>query len=200
MSEVRAAGGLDEQQMLRLAKVLSDPLRLDILYRCNIGEVSPRIFRQQASGAPSLANLQQDFAELEHYGWIERVPSAGGQPPEEFDRLYRSNEAMIVDEETWSQLPQSVKSSVAQRIVEGLATRTKEAMKAGTMVARDDSHRTWMSLILDRQGWESVIERVDALFEFLVEERKAAKERLDESGEESILMTVGLLAFESPRH
>lgn len=186
--------------MLRLAKILSDPLRLDILYRCNIGEVSPRIFRQQASGGPSLANLQQAFAELEHYGWIERVPSAGGQPPEEFDRLYRSNEALIVDEETWSQLPKSVRSSVVQRIVEGLATRTKEAMKAGTMVAREDSHVTWMPLVLDRQGWEAVIERVDALFEFLVEEREAAEKRLEESGEESILTTVGLLAFESPRH
>lgn len=200
MSEVPAAGEVDEQLMLRLAKVLSDPLRLDILYRCNIGEISPRIFRQQASGGPSLAKLRQTFAELEHYGWIERVPHPGGQPPEEFDRLYRSNEAMLVDDETWSQLPKSVKSSVVQRIVEGLATRTKEAMKAGTMVAHDDSHVTWMPLILDRQGWKAVIERVDALFEFLVEERKAAEERLDESGEEPILMTAGLLAFESPRH
>gem|GEM_PF-3605462 len=45
-----------------------------------------------------------------------------------------------------------------------------------------------------------MIERVDALFEFLVEERKAAEKRLDESREEPILMTAGLLAFESPRH
>jgi|GEM_PF-3675846 len=45
MADVRTEGGVDEQQLLRLAKVLSDPLRLDILYRCNIGEISPRSFR-----------------------------------------------------------------------------------------------------------------------------------------------------------
>jgi len=199
MADVRTEGGVDEQTMLRLAKMLSDPLRLDILYRCNLDDTSPRTFRQR-SGGPSLTSLQQTFIELEQFGWIERVPPTGGPPPEDFDRLYRSNEALLVDSTTWAKLPSSVRSSVVQRIFEGLTTRTKEAMKSGTIVARDDSHLTWMPLLLDEQGWEAVIARVDALFEFLMEERVAAEGRLAESGEEPILMTAGLLAFESPRH
>lgn len=200
MGDVGAEGGVDEQQMQRLAKILSDPLRIDIHYQCKIRPVSPRGFRQIAGGGPSLAKLQQAFEELEQFGWIERVPSTGGEPPEPLDRLYRSGEWIIVDDETWLRMPRSVRASVALRVIEGLSARAKEAMKAGTITAREDTHQSWTPMLLDRQGWESVVGRINDLFESLFEELESAEARLAESGEEPILMTVGLLAFESPRH
>jgi len=123
MTEVRAEEALDERQILRLAKVLSDPLRMDIVCECNLREVSPRGFRE-AFGGPSLASLQQTFIELEQFGWIESVPPAGGPPPEEFDRLYRSEHRIIVDNPLWASLPQSVKSSMTARVVESRASVT----------------------------------------------------------------------------
>lgn len=201
MTEGHAEAGVDERQMQRMAKLLSDPLRTDILYQCNVGEISPRGFREVAGGGPSLPKLQQTFEELEQFGWIECVPAAGGgQPPDPFDRLYRSDQWMVVDDLTWTQMPKSVRASVAMRVLEGLTARAREAMKAGTITAREDTHGTWTPLLVDRQGWEAVIGRVNGLFESLVEELEASQARIEESGEEPILMTVGLLAFESPRH
>lgn len=199
MSEVRAGEELDEQLMLRLGKVLSDPLQMDIVCECNLREVSPRGFRE-AFGGPSLAGLHQAFIELEHYGWIERVPSPAGPPPEDFDRLYRSEQRVFIDNPIWSQLPQSVKSSMTARVVDGVIRRAKEAMKAGTIDARDDSHLSVAPVLLDRQGWDAVIDRFGALLDHVLKEQEKAEERMAESGEEPILMTAGLLAFESPRH
>lgn len=199
MSEIHAGEELDEQVMLRLARILSDQLRMDIVCECNLREVSPRGFRD-AFGGPSLASLQQTFIELEQFGWIERVPAVGGPPPEDFDRLYRSEQRVVIDNPLWSRLPQSVKSSMTARVVESLFKRTRDAMKAGTVDARDDSHLSLTPVLLDQQGWEAVIDRFDALLEYVIEEQEEAGARMAESGEEPILMTAGLLGFESPRH
>jgi hypothetical protein len=199
MTEGGAEAGIDEQQLLRLAKMLADPLRIDIHYQCKIGTISPRRFRQIAGGGPSLTKLQQAFEELEQFGWIERVLQDGGEPPDPLDRLYRSGEWVLVDDETWSRMPNSVRASMALRVIEGLSARAKEAMKAGTITAREDTHQSWTPLLVDRQGWDAVIARVNGLFDALFEELEAAEARLAESGEDPILMTVGLLAFESPR-
>lgn len=199
MSEVLAGEELDGQLMQRLAKVLSDPMQMDIVCECNLRAVSPRSFRE-AFGGPSLAGLHQAFIELEQFGWIERVPPTGGPPPEDFDRLYRSEQRVLIDNPLWSQLPQSVKSSMTARVVDSVNKRTREAMKAGTIDARDDSHLSMSPLLLDQQGWDAVTDRFKALLDYVMEEQAEAEARMAESGEEPILMTAGLLAFESPRH
>ena len=96
------------------------------------------------------------------------------------------------------QLPDSTKALVVARILETFAARTKEAMKAGTIWARNDAHLTWSPLGLDRQGWDNIIAKVNAVFLSFEEEQPQARARMAESGEEPIPMTVALLAFESP--
>ena len=53
------------------------------------------------------------------------------------------------------------------------------------------------TLLLDRQGWDNAVARVDALFHWFFEEQEEANLRMAESGEEPIPMTVALAAFES---
>lgn len=198
MSDVRIEEVVDERFVLRLSKILSDPLRINIFGECSIGEMTPRAFRE-AFGGPSLAMVEQAFVELEQYGWLQRVPDAGKPVPDGLDRSYRATRRAILDESAWSELPDSVRSLFKMRIVESLSRRTKEAMKAGTIDARDDAHLTWTGLSLDRQGWETLIARLDELFYSVFEVQEEARERLAESDEEPIVMTVGLLGFESPR-
>jgi hypothetical protein len=59
-------------------------------------------------------------------------------------------------------------------------------------------HITWTPLALDRQGWERTVAKVNTLFYSLEQEQEEARSRMEESGEQPISMTVGLLAFESP--
>ncbi|HEU4905933.1 MAG TPA: hypothetical protein VFT19_07430 [Solirubrobacterales bacterium] len=198
MGEIHTEEVVDERFLLRLSKILSDPLRINIFGECNIRETTPRSFRE-AFGGPSLAKIEQAFVELEQFGWLERVPDAMGPVSDGLDRSYRATRKAIIEESAWSELPASVKSLFTMRVVESLSHRTKEAMKAGTIDARDDAHLTWTGLSLDRQGWEALIARLDALFYSVFEVQEEARERLADSDEEPIVMTVGLLGFESPR-
>lgn len=183
--------------MQRLSKVLADPVRVRILAECSIEAMSPRSFHD-AFGAPSMADTLEDFEVLEQFGWLGRAPAEIDASPEKFDRLYVTAEPLIFDS-GWSGVSDSAKAMVIWRIIESLSMRVRDAMDSGTIIRRPDSHLTWTPLALDRQGWDTVIARVDALFYSLFEEQKAANRRMAESGEEPISMTVGLLAFESPR-
>lgn len=199
MADVGSIAEVDERLAARLAMVASDTTRFEIVSECNLREVSPRGFRE-AFGGPSLAKLQQIFIELEQFGWIQRVPMLSGPPPEEFDRLYRSDRGILIEDPVWVRLPQSIKSSLTLRIAETIQKRMREGMKAATIDARNDSHLSVTPLLLDREGWDMAIGRLGELLADIRAEQERARERLAETGEEPILMTVGLLGFESPRH
>lgn len=73
------------------------------------------------------------------------------------------------------------------------------AIAAGTLDSRDDRHLTWSLIALDTEGWGKVAGAIDALFERVLDEASVAEPRLESADREPIRMTVGLLAFESPR-
>lgn len=183
--------------MQRLSKVLADPRRVRILAECSIAAMSPRNFRSEFGG-PSLADILQDFEVLEQFGWLAKVPTGPGVEPDAFDRLYSTTEPLIFESD-WFGVPDSAKALVTWRIVETLTARVKDATAAGTIDERPDSHLTWTPLLMDQQGWDAVIKRIDAIFYFLFDEQKDARARMAESGEEPIPMTVGLLGFASPK-
>jgi len=183
--------------MLRLSKVLADPIRVRILAECSIEAMSPRSFGDEFGG-PSPAEVLQDFEVLEQFGWLGTVPTEAGSPPDKLDRVYHTTEPLILDSH-WSEISDSAKTMVIRRIVDSLFARVKDAMGAGTIDERPDTHLTWTPLALDRQGWDAMIARVDAVFYSLFEEQEEANARMAESGEEPIPMTVGLLAFASPK-
>jgi hypothetical protein len=199
MSDVRTEGEVDERLMLRMSAMLADQLRTNIVCECRIRPMSPRSFRQEFGG-PSLAKVQEAFAALERAGWLELAADYGGRQVDELDRLYRTAAETIVNDEAYATLPDSVRSLLAMRMLESLSARTREAMRAGTIVARDDAHLTWTALSLDQRGWDAVTARLAELFGSLAEIQEAAGARMAGSGEEPIAMTVGLLGFESPRH
>lgn len=184
----------------RLATLFADPVRGRILSECNIREMSPRGFHRDL-GMATLAKLTQAFELLAQYGWLEETRSEQVvEDPEQVERFYRGTELGMVDEDTLNELPDSIRALINARILESLSTRTKEALKAGTIGGRSDQHLSWTPLELDRQGWETVIARVNSVFYALADEQEKARARMAESGEEPTWMTAALLAFESPEY
>jgi hypothetical protein len=183
---------------VRLAEASADLLRLRILAQCTVGETSPRRFHAEHGGA-TLPKIQRAFEVLTQYGWLELTRTEGeGGEPDEVERFYVGTEFPIFDNETFHELPDTTKALVVGRIVEALHLRSKEALKAGTMVQGREPHLSCIPIVLDEQGWEELISRIDTVFHWLIEEFDAAKERMADSGEDPIPVTIGLLAFESP--
>lgn len=184
---------------MRMAKVLSEPLRLKILEELNRRDMSPKQFYEEYGGG-SLTRVWRHFRILEEYEWIEKVAQkSGGMRRGATENFYRATGPAAFFGETWTALPQTMKEKVSATILETIVAQVLEAMRAGAFDARSDRHFTSTPLLLDEQGWSNVIARVDGLFEFLFEEVGEARARLAESGEEPIPVIVALAAFESPQ-
>jgi hypothetical protein len=185
--------------MLRLAKVFVDPLRMKIMAECNIREMSPKSFYEEFGGG-SLSRVSRAFEVLVDYDWLAQTRTeTGGKRRGAIEHFYRATGVAMFDADTWTEVPDTMKTTFTWRAFETFAHQVKEAMEAGTIDAREDRHFTWTPLRLDKQGWETVIAWLDAIFYFLAEEQEDANARMAETGEEPIPMTVALAAFESPR-
>ena len=197
MHEAQAGRDSKWPEVERLTQVYGDGLRLRVWSECLLREISPKMFQREVSKNTRLSTVVQAFELLEQYGWIERRRSDESDP-DAVEHFYRGLDDSVISSELWVQLPDSTKALVVARILETFAARTKEAMKAGTIWARNDAHLTWSPLGLDRQGWDNIIAKVNAVFLSFEQEQAQARARMAESGEAPIPMTVALMAFESP--
>ena len=182
----------------RLAVVFADPIRLKIVTELFRREMSPSQFFETYGGG-SLPRVDRHFKRLAQHGWLRLVRQAtGGRRRGSTEHFYRAPELAIIDNESWAQLPTSLKAEYSWRTFEQFAERVKEALEAGTFDARGDRHFTWTPLVLDKQGRGRVIAAVDSLFASLLEEQADARLRMARSGEDPIHVTTGLAAFDSP--
>jgi hypothetical protein len=185
--------------MLRLSKVFADPLRMKILAECNMRELSPKEFHRQFGGG-SLSRVSRAFDLLAEYEWLEQTRTeTGGQRRGGVEHFYIASGPAVFGEELWPEVPESMRKLVSWRILETFSGRVKDAMEAGTIDRRTDRHFSWSPLLLDQEGWDAAIARVDALFHWFFEEQERANLRMAESGEKPIPTTVALAAFESPK-
>jgi hypothetical protein len=192
--------------MLRLSKVFADPLRMKILAECSMREMSPKQFFEKfknwvEGSVETMSRVVRAFEILEEYEWLRQTRTeTGGRRRGAVEHFYEATEPAILDGELWADAPGPIKALTSWRILETFARQVKEAIVAGTLTARDDHHLTWMPLLLDQQGWETVVGWLYAIFHFLYEEQEDANARMAESGEEPIPMTVALAGFESPKN
>jgi hypothetical protein len=185
---------------VRLAKVFADEMCLKIVAEANLREISPTQFHREFGGDVAVSGIHRRFKTLRELGWLRRVgKKTGGRRRGAREYFYRATGPAIFDNESWLDVPDPVKSSYSWRIFKQFAEQVRGAVDAGTFDTRPDRHLSWSLLLLDRLGWEQVIAAVDALFEFVFEERGRAEIRIAETGEEPVLMTVALATFESPK-
>ena len=200
MTEPRTQAKSQTPYSLRMAKVFADPLRIQILAELNTRDMSPKQFFEEFGGG-TLPRVSRHFDVLDEYDWIYLVRTeSGGRRRGGIEHFYRATGPAVLDENDWSELPESVQNTFTRRAFATYAERVKEAMEGGTMDARDDRHFTWTPVRMDQRGWEAVIAKVNAVYRFLYEEQDRAKARLEETGEDSIPMTVALAVFESPKN
>jgi DNA-binding transcriptional ArsR family regulator len=183
----------------RLAKVLADPESLQILAQLNLREMSPKQFYDEFGGT-TLSAVGRRFKKLADAGWLKMVrEERGGKRRGATEHFYRAIGPAILDQENWSELPASLKSTITWKVFELFREKVKEAISAGTLEARADRHLTWSLFSLDQRGWEKVTAALHRLFESLFLEERSAEARMAKSGEKPIQVTVGLAAFESPK-
>lgn len=182
----------------RLAKVIADELCLQIVGESNLREISPTGFHAEFGG--SVHQVHRRFKTLERLGWLKKVEmKTGGRRRGAREYFYRATAPAILDSPAWAELPDSAKTAHSWATFVQLSDDIKAAMKAGTFDAHDDRDFAWSLLQLDEQGWKNAVAKTNAALAFVYEEQERAAERMAESGEEPIPMTIALAVFESPK-
>jgi DNA-binding transcriptional ArsR family regulator len=182
----------------RLSIVFADELRLKIVTELYMREMSATQFYEEFGGG-SISRVHRHFKKLAEHGWLRLIRSeSGGHRRGSTEHFYRATELAVFDQETWTQVPYSIRVSYSWRTFKQLAERVRAALQANTLDARPKSQLNWTSLLLDETGWDRVIAAAAKLFESIFEEQADAKLRIFHSEEGSILATVALAVFESP--
>ncbi|HET9591738.1 MAG TPA: hypothetical protein VFP17_02375 [Solirubrobacterales bacterium] len=184
---------------LRSPKALASELRVRILVELNRRPLSPKGFHSRFGGWP-LQHVAVEFRRLEELRCIEPIPGEGPKPgagrgrPEQ---LYRPLRRSLFDEETWRQLPPSLRSDVTGITFTTFIERWAEAARAGVLERRPDRHLTWTGLHYDLEAWRGMLACLDDLFQRSLAIHKESAERAGDD-EDFVPVTVGLACFESP--
>jgi len=181
----------------RLAPILRDDLRLEIVDESNRREMSVTQFHREIGGA-SRPVLGRRFKGLQGGGWLAKTKKAtGGRRRGASEQFFRATKPAIRGHDFGAIGLDRFVGADGQRSFESLCELAKESLIAGTLDMRTDRCLSWSLIRLDRQGWENVIAGVESLSRLISEEQKNAKRRMRKSGEKPIRMTVGLAAFEA---
>jgi hypothetical protein len=178
----------------RLGVLYADQIRLTINTELHMREMSPAQFFEQIGGT-SYDSVWRHFNKLVEYGWLRWVrpaPSSRGRP----GGLYRSTELAVIDDETWAELPISIRDAFTIQLLEEMGDRLATSFTAGTVNARRDSVLSFSATAVDERGWAQAIEEMNDCFRALSQVQLDAKRRLEQEGAQPTLMIVELGGFE----
>jgi predicted transcriptional regulator len=178
----------------RLIGLGSDPDRLNALTLLNersagVGEVAEELGIEPAA-AGRLLDRMHDADLIEVVG--EALRRGVVEP------RYRALVRVLWDDDDWAALDLEEQKRMTAWIVEMINADAREAVEAGTLVARKDSHASRSIPMVDEQGWQE-LRRIhsDALDAVLAVEADSA-ERLTEKGEPGFPVLSAMICCEMP--
>jgi DNA-binding transcriptional ArsR family regulator len=178
----------------QLAKALAHPLRVRILTSLHKGISSPNQLSQEL-GEP-LGNVSYHVKTLLEYDCVELVktePRRGA-----VEHFYRATERAFFSASDWEKIPASARKGISGSILEMVGHDATEALMAGSIDGRSDSHVSRTPLVLDEAGWTELTELLAATLNKAIEIQEKSATRLSEAKSEPVSTKLAILHFESP--
>ena len=179
----------------QLAKALAHPLRVKILSSLHKGISSPNQLSQEL-GEP-LGNVSYHVKTLLEYDCVELVktePRRGA-----VEHFYRATERTFFNDSDWRKIPASARKGITGSVLETVGQDATEALTAGTIDARPDSHISRTPLTLDDRGWSDLNALLAETVEKALEIQNEATTRLGDDEGDGIAAKLAILHFETPR-
>jgi DNA-binding transcriptional ArsR family regulator len=177
----------------QLAKALAHPLRVRILTSLHKGISSPNQLAQEL-GEP-LGNVSYHVKTLLEFDCVELVktePRRGA-----VEHFYRATERAFFSDSDWEKIPASARKGISGAVLEMIGQDSTEALIAGTIDSRSDSHVSRTPLVLDEKGWSELNKLLGETVEKAIQIQDESAGRLGDDGEK-IETKLAMLHFESP--
>jgi len=179
-----------------LVKAMAHPMRMRILTRLNEKVASPNELAKEFGVAlPALSYHVRILRELECIELVRTVPRRGA-----LEHFYRATQRPYLQDEQWSQLPESARQALSGTILERIFDDVRAALLAQTFDAREDRHLSYAPLVLDEQGWTELGDRLAELLEWALDEQARAAGRIqdDRSGGPEIAARLTMMSYTAP--
>lgn len=187
--EDRLRGFMDR----RLVHAVGHPIREHIL----------AVLNERAASATEIGDeLELDVSAfykhvqvLERLGCIECVGTRKTRGVTE--RIFRAKVTFYFDDEAWLRLPPTFRIDVCASLLQGIGKDAHGALQAGKLCGGETEHVSSSPGLVDLRGRDEIFALLDDTLKRLLAVQWASAERLLESGEEGIPMTVSLLGYET---
>jgi DNA-binding transcriptional ArsR family regulator len=176
----------------RLVRALGHPLRVKILEVVQLRKASPSELTELLQ-AP-LGNVAYHVRVLEKCGCIEQVATARRRGAVE--HYFRARPRSYIGHQDWRKVPKSLRDSVTGASLGTFFDKAADALEAGTMVDREDTTLNWMPMAVDETGWAEVKAVFEAVTNRLEAIHELCRRRMEQNGEDSTALVVGMAAFE----
>ncbi len=176
----------------QLAKALAHPLRVRILSSLQKGISSPNQLSQELS--EPLGNVSYHVKTLLEYDCVELVktePRRGA-----VEHFYRATERAFFNDADWAKIPASARKGIHGVALQTIGQDATDAMVAGTVDARTDSHVTQSMLLLDEQGWSEITTLLNETLNRANEIAEESASRLADEKSDPIASSLAMLHFE----
>jgi len=114
------------------------------------------------------------------------------------EHFYRATERAFFSAGDWEKIPASARKGISGSILETVGQDATEALTAGAIDARSDSHVSRTPLVLDDKGWSDVTELLADTLNKAIEIQEESATRLSDEKSDSINTKLAILHFESP--
>lgn len=178
----------------QLAKALAHPLRVRILTSLQKGISSPNQLAQELD--EPLGNVSYHVKTLLEYECVELVktePRRGA-----VEHFYRATERAFFSDSDWEKIPASARKGISGAVIEMIGKDATEALAAGTIDARTDSHVSRTPLVVDEEGWGDLTSLLAETLDRAIKIQEEAASRIAGKKSGSIATKLAILHFESP--
>jgi hypothetical protein len=179
---------------MAMAVALSHPLRIRIIYAMNSPARRCSATDMADETGIDVKRLSYHMRELATLGFIEQVderPVRGS-----LEKIYGPVKALEAWELEYKAMPPALKKTLAASVLRHGVTALGAAIDKGTFSARDDTMLAQDSFWADEQGAREALTLIDETLKALLEIREGAKTRLEEAGEEGLLISYLLAGYE----
>ena len=178
----------------RLAKAMSNPLRLRLLYHLNQEVAGPKELAEKLD-AP-LDVVSYHVRVLRDLGCIELVRTEKRRGATA--HFYRATTRAFIDDASSAELDADAREAITSTILTESFRLAFEATAAGTFDSRSDRHVGVTNLTLTVDGWSEVNTRLVGLVERALELQADALAP-EAAGEEKVYSDLVLAHFPAPR-
>jgi DNA-binding transcriptional ArsR family regulator len=179
----------------QLAKALAHPLRVQLLSILNERVTSPNQLSKELD--EPLGNVSYHVKVLLDYDCAELVkkePRRGA-----IEHFYRATKRAYFNDPAWMALPISAQHGISRKLLEKIGKDALEALAAGTMTEREDTHLSHTPMVVDEQGWQDVTTLLKETLDRVLEIQAEAAGRLAGSHKKGMNTKVEMMHFKSPQ-